>query len=115
MEGYPETGHYVAEVVRGRPLNPSSTKPYSFPGWTTAIAYKVRQQAIYSHLKGEEKMCHDLKHSFSDSLTLNGVTRPLIKVADQGNTAITYKVGAGGWPDPSVKKDVTAYTKSGKI
>ncbi|KAF4592949.1 hypothetical protein EYR38_008655 [Pleurotus pulmonarius] len=83
-------------------------------GWTTAIANKVRQQAIYSHLKGEERICHDLKHSFSDSLTLNGVTRPLIKVADQGNTAITYKVGAGGWPDPLVKKDVTAYAKSGK-
>ncbi|KAG9224076.1 hypothetical protein CCMSSC00406_0010010 [Pleurotus cornucopiae] len=51
---------------------------------------------------------------FADTLTLNGVTRPITKVDDQGNTAITYKVGGSGWPDPSTKKDVTAYAKSGK-
>ncbi|KAF4593841.1 hypothetical protein EYR40_008635 [Pleurotus pulmonarius] len=51
---------------------------------------------------------------FADTLTLNGVTRPITKLDDQGNTAITYKVGGSGWPDPSTKKDVTAYAKSGK-
>ncbi|KAF4587993.1 hypothetical protein EYR38_009954 [Pleurotus pulmonarius] len=46
------------------------------------------------------------------SLTLGGVTRSITKVADQGNSAITYKVD-DGWPDPTDGKNVTAYAKTG--
>ncbi|KAF7416129.1 hypothetical protein PC9H_002389 [Pleurotus ostreatus] len=48
----------------------------------------------------------------TNSLTLGGVTRPITKVADQGNSAITYRVD-GGWPDPSTGSLVTAYAKTG--
>lgn len=47
----------------------------------------------------------------TNSLTLGGVTRPITKVADQGSSAITYKVD-GGWPD-STGSLVTAYAKTG--
>ncbi|KAF4565708.1 hypothetical protein EYR36_002286 [Pleurotus pulmonarius] len=46
------------------------------------------------------------------SLTLGGVTRSITKVANQGNSAITYKVD-DGWPDPTDGKIVTAYAKTG--
>ncbi|KAF9488236.1 hypothetical protein BDN71DRAFT_1457570 [Pleurotus eryngii] len=49
----------------------------------------------------------------SNSLTLGGVTRPITKVDDQGNSAITYSVH-GGWPDPTNQQVVTAYAKTGK-
>lgn len=49
----------------------------------------------------------------TNSLTLGGVTRPITKVDDQGNSAITYKVD-GGWPDPTNQQVVTAYAKTGK-
>ncbi|KAF4588061.1 hypothetical protein EYR38_010024 [Pleurotus pulmonarius] len=48
----------------------------------------------------------------TNSLTLGRVTRPITKVADQGNSAVTYKVD-GGWPDPSTGSLVTAYAKTG--
>ncbi|KAF9495478.1 hypothetical protein BDN71DRAFT_864797 [Pleurotus eryngii] len=48
----------------------------------------------------------------TNSLTLGRVTRPITKVADQGNSAITYRVD-GGWPDPSTGSLVTAYAKTG--
>ncbi|KAJ8462977.1 hypothetical protein ONZ45_g17739 [Pleurotus djamor] len=52
--------------------------------------------------------------TFGESLTLNGVTRSITKVADQGDSAVTYKVDSPGWPDPSTNKDVVAYAKTGK-
>ncbi|KAF4565637.1 hypothetical protein EYR36_002215 [Pleurotus pulmonarius] len=48
----------------------------------------------------------------TNSLTLGRVTRPITKVAAQGNSAITYRVD-GGWPDPSTGSLVTAYAKTG--
>ncbi|KAF4584578.1 hypothetical protein EYR40_004577 [Pleurotus pulmonarius] len=51
---------------------------------------------------------------FADAtLTLNGITRDLTKVSDQGNTAITYSVN-GGWPPSGSTTGVTAFAKSGK-
>ncbi|KAJ8515201.1 hypothetical protein ONZ45_g7345 [Pleurotus djamor] len=47
------------------------------------------------------------------SLTLGGVTKPIKKVGQQGNSAITYQV-TGGWPDPTNGQVVTAYAKTGK-
>lgn len=49
----------------------------------------------------------------TNSLTLGGVTRPITQVAEQGNSAITYKVD-GGWPDPTNQQVVAAYAKTGK-
>ncbi|KAL4259079.1 Protein kinase domain-containing protein [Pleurotus pulmonarius] len=49
----------------------------------------------------------------SNTLTLGGVTRPITKVGDQGNSAVTYKV-EGGWPDPTNGQILTAYAKTGK-
>ncbi|KAF7437412.1 hypothetical protein PC9H_004251 [Pleurotus ostreatus] len=46
-------------------------------------------------------------------LTLNGITRNLTLVSDQGNTAITYSVD-GGWPPPGSTTNEIAYAKSGK-
>ncbi|KAJ8502504.1 hypothetical protein ONZ45_g11690 [Pleurotus djamor] len=45
-------------------------------------------------------------------LTIGSTTRGLTKVTEQGNSAITYKVGGAGWPTPS-GTDVVAYAKTG--
>ncbi|MDK0628381.1 hypothetical protein P5F04_16135, partial [Clostridium perfringens] len=47
------------------------------------------------------------------TLTLNGITRNLTLVSDQGNTAITYSVN-GGWPPPGSSTNAIAFAKSGK-
>ncbi len=59
-------------------------------------------------------LAHVMVEWFADtaSLTLGGVTRSITKVANQGNSAITYKVD-DGWPDPTDGKIVTAYAKTG--
>ncbi|KAJ8502807.1 hypothetical protein ONZ45_g11420 [Pleurotus djamor] len=45
-------------------------------------------------------------------LTIGSTTRGLTKVTTQGNSAITYRVGGAGWPDPS-GTNVVAYAKTG--
>ncbi|KAJ8502470.1 hypothetical protein ONZ45_g11735 [Pleurotus djamor] len=46
------------------------------------------------------------------TLTLNGVTRSMTKVADQGQSSVTYQVD-NGWPD-STGRNVLAFAKTGK-
>ncbi|KAG9223484.1 hypothetical protein PLEOSDRAFT_1111200 [Pleurotus ostreatus PC15] len=51
---------------------------------------------------------------FADAtLTLNGITRNLTRVSEQGNTAITYSVNEG-WPPPGSTTNAIAYAKSGR-
>ncbi|KAJ8518552.1 hypothetical protein ONZ45_g4382 [Pleurotus djamor] len=60
------------------------------------------------HLVTQGLKC--LQPHFPDALTLNGITRGITQVPDQGNSAITYTVN-GGWPD-STEQDVIAIAKS---
>ncbi|KAJ8515203.1 hypothetical protein ONZ45_g7347 [Pleurotus djamor] len=50
------------------------------------------------------------------SLTLGGVTRPIVKIRDedQGKSAITHSV-SGGWPDHSTGQYVPAFAKTGRF
>ncbi|KAJ8519836.1 hypothetical protein ONZ45_g3274 [Pleurotus djamor] len=93
-------------------------------GWTQQVEKRVVDQTYNTYLKsGETKICHDMKGvkpqdtevaPFSETLTLGDVTRTITKVADQGDSAITYKVDGPGWPDPFTDINLVAYAKTGK-
>ncbi|KAJ8462978.1 hypothetical protein ONZ45_g17738 [Pleurotus djamor] len=93
-------------------------------GWTQQVEKRVVDQTYNTYLKsGETKICHDMKGvkpqdtevaPFSETLTLGDVTRTITKVADQGDSAITYKVDSPGWPDPFTDINLVAYAKTGK-
>ncbi|KAL4258664.1 hypothetical protein AB1N83_011116 [Pleurotus pulmonarius] len=98
-----------------RPISKSKSKP---PAPKQANGSRPKGTAK----KGGAAQCSftangKAKRAFSPScdtasLTLGGVTRSITKIADQGNSAITYKVD-DGWPDPTDGKNVTAYAKTG--
>ncbi|KAF4587996.1 Aminoglycoside phosphotransferase domain-containing protein [Pleurotus pulmonarius] len=89
-----------------RPNTPPPQRPNTQPGQKPA----ADQCGAKSNGKSKRAFSTTCQ---TNSLTLGGVTRPITQVAEQGNSAITYKVD-GGWPDPTNQQVVAAYAKTGK-
>ncbi|KAJ8515202.1 hypothetical protein ONZ45_g7346 [Pleurotus djamor] len=81
--------------------------PGQRPPPTTGASCTIRRRGIAIAKRAFNTNCDEA------SLTLGGVTKPIKKVGQQGNSAITYQV-TGGWPDPTNSQIVTAYAKTGK-
>ncbi|KAF4569661.1 hypothetical protein EYR40_008637 [Pleurotus pulmonarius] len=94
-----------------RPPAAPARPPPSKPGQGTPPPPTKPGQQQCGAKNGKGKRAFDSSCS-SNTLTLGGVTRPITKVGDQGNSAVTYKVD-GGWPDPTNQQMVTAYAKTG--
>ncbi|KAJ8495296.1 hypothetical protein ONZ45_g12923 [Pleurotus djamor] len=81
---------------------PTRTNPASTPTPTPDPDSCPISTPVPSNGKTRRALCN--------ALTLNGITRGITQVPDQGNSAITYTVN-GGWPD-STGQDVIAIAKS---
>ncbi|KAJ8703339.1 hypothetical protein PTI98_001968 [Pleurotus ostreatus] len=80
----------------------------------TARALSNEDQVTFDPKPNQFVLGSTGRFAFADAvLTLNGITRNLTLVSDQGNTAITYSVD-GGWPPPGSTTNEIAYAKSGK-